>query len=307
MAPRDYRRFGAFPPPSRPRPVEGGIKARSRTGAIGETWWSRRFIDILESFGLGARLQRGRSYARRGQVMDLEVGSGEVAATVQGSRVRPYKVRIAVRTLSPRDWGRAEREMASKAVYAAQLLAGEMPPNVEGAFASCRLSLFPTSGKELSSSCTCPDWASPCKHVAAAFYILAESFDSDPFLVFAWRGRTREQLLDSLRRLRGGGPVAVEHQEPETDPLSMEAGRPLTPVAGDFWAAGSELEGLRTNLRAADVPDALLRQLGPGPASFGLHDIVELLASAYEAMALYAEDLGSREEAVGAWESSERA
>src|SRR5215831_13378587 len=124
--------------PSRPLPVEGGIKAQSQRGGIGETWWSRRFIEILESFDFGSRLERGRHYARRGQVLDLDVRKGVVEARVQGSRVRPYRVRLGVETLDERDWARAERVMAGRAAFAAKLLAGEMPPDIEEAFAACR-------------------------------------------------------------------------------------------------------------------------------------------------------------------------
>src|SRR5215510_15212257 len=119
----DYWRYRRYVP-SRPRSVQGGIKAQSRRGDIGETWWSRRFIAILESFDYASRLQRGRHYARRGQVMDLEVRKGVVEARVQGSRPRPYRVRLGVETLDERDWQRAERAMAAKASFAAMLLAG---------------------------------------------------------------------------------------------------------------------------------------------------------------------------------------
>src|ERR1700730_19436141 len=93
----DLRRFGYFPR-SRPRQVEGGIKARSRKGDIGETWWSKRFIEVLESFDFSSRLQRGRSYARRGQVLELKVSAGEGKARVQGSRGGPPPGRTAAKT-----------------------------------------------------------------------------------------------------------------------------------------------------------------------------------------------------------------
>src|SRR5262245_39002125 len=205
MPDRQFRDFG-FVPRSQPVRVEGGIRARSRRGDFAGTWWSRRFIEILESYEYGARLRRGRSYARAGQVLDLTVARGVVRARVQGSRPRPYRVEVTVRTLSDRDWERAERTMAEKAVFAARLLAGEMPDEIEEAFTASRLTLFPRSGRELASSCTCPDWASPCKHVAAVFYLLAEAFDRDPFLIFEWRGRTKDELLGRLRALRGSEP-----------------------------------------------------------------------------------------------------
>jgi uncharacterized Zn finger protein len=284
MSSGDLRRFGYFPR-SRPRQVQGGIKARSRKGDIGETWWSKRFIEVLESFDFSSRLQRGRSYARRGQVLELKVSAGEVEARVQGSRARPYRVRIAVKTLGPKDWDRAERAMASKAVFAAKLLAGEMPREIEDAFSACKLSLFPAAGRELASACSCPDWASPCKHVAAAFYILAEAFDADPFLVFTWRGRTKEGLIESLRALRGGGDAGPEDGMPELDPPGSEAPTPLPDSAEEFWHPGPGLEELRIKPWVAEVPDALLRQLGPPPAELGLADLPELLAPAYAAMA----------------------
>ena len=89
-----------FFPPSRPRAVEGGIKARSQRGAIAQTWWSERFIAVLEDIGMGNRLQRGRGYARKGQVISLAVDAGSVTAWVQGSRSRPYRVRIATNQVS---------------------------------------------------------------------------------------------------------------------------------------------------------------------------------------------------------------
>ena len=95
-------------PPSRPIRVAGGIKARSKRGAIGEQWWSRRFIGVLESYGMSGRLARGRSYARAGQVLDFELAQGRVTARVQGSRVRPYQVRIGVLPLTTAQWQRVQ-------------------------------------------------------------------------------------------------------------------------------------------------------------------------------------------------------
>jgi len=263
--------------------VDGGITARSRRGDIGETWWSRRFIAILESFGFGSRLERGRHYARRGQVLDLEVERGVVAARVQGSRPKPYRVRLGVETLDDRDWARAERAMATKAVFAAKLLAGEMPREIEEAFAACRLSLFPTSANQLSSSCTCPDSVSPCKHVAAVFYLLAEAFDRDPFLVFTWRGRTREELLERLSALRRPEQRAVG-REAETD--HEEGAEPAPEELLDrFWQAGPELDQVRIRPWAGGAPDAAIRRLGPIGVTVRGTDLADLLAGACRTLA----------------------
>lgn len=270
-------------PPAPRRRAEGGIAARSRRGAIGETWWSRRFIEVLESFRMGGRLARGRSYARSGQVMDLEVSRGTVTARVQGSRARPYRVAIAVPCLTERDWRRAEDAMAAQAIFLAKLLAGEMPAEIEEAFAECRLSLFPASRRDLATSCTCPDFANPCKHVAAALYILAERFDEDPFLIFAWRGRPRDRLLENLRLLRAdAGEAAVPAPSPEPERATSTAG---------FWGAGPELSGVRVHPKAAEVPDAILRELDPLPLGIADGDPAAILAPAYRLIAEGAERL----------------
>ena len=102
--------------PPTPLAAQGGIAARSRDGAIGESWWSERFIDLLESFGLGSRLERGRAYARAGQVTELDVEPGIVLAKVQGSRYTPYRVRIRAKTLTEPQWRRVEKAMAARAL-----------------------------------------------------------------------------------------------------------------------------------------------------------------------------------------------
>jgi uncharacterized Zn finger protein len=274
--------FWRSEPPRRLRLAEGGIQARSRRGDIGESWWSQRFIAILEDFEYGSRLERGRHYARRGQVLDLEVRPGVVEAAVQGTRVRPYRVRLGVQMLSEGDWARAERAMAAKALFMAKLLSGEMPHEIEEVFAACQLTLFPASGQELASSCSCPDLAGPCKHVAAVFYLLAEAFDRDPFLVFTWRGRTREELVEHLRALRGEGTAG---QLAAAD--AAEA--PLEACLDRFWSAGPQREEVQVRPWSAATPDALVRQLGPVGITVRGRDVAEALAEAYRSMSAAAQ------------------
>jgi len=195
---------GWWPPPSTPIAVEGGLQARSQRGRIGDTWWSQRFIAVLESFGIGSRLQRGKRYARAGQVLGMEISPGRITASVQGSRAKPYRVFIETNALTTAEWDAVEAVMASSAIFVAMLLADEMPEEIEEAFATSSVSLFPASANELDSACSCPDWENPCKHIAAVFFLLAEAFDRDPFFIFAWRGRSKEELLTSLRARRRG-------------------------------------------------------------------------------------------------------
>src|ERR1700691_6701256 len=116
---------------ARPIRVDGGIKAVSKRGAIGEQWWSRRLIDVLESYGMSGRLARGRSYARAGQVLNFKLTQGKVTAQVQGSRARPYDVRIGVLPLTTAQWRRVLDRLARPALFRGKLLAGEVPPQIE--------------------------------------------------------------------------------------------------------------------------------------------------------------------------------
>ncbi|MFZ0158700.1 MAG: SWIM zinc finger family protein, partial [Kineosporiaceae bacterium] len=205
MSPFDRRSRGFFPP-SRPITAEGGIKARSTRGAIGSSWWSRRFIDALESLAVGGRLARGRTYARAGQVLSLELSAGLVRARVQGSRPTPYRVSLAVKPFSEPVWSTVEAALAEQAIYSAHLLAGAMPPDIDEVFAAAGAPLFPARRGDLTMACSCPDWEVPCKHLAATIYLLGERFDADPFEILAWRGRDRQTLLAHLRDLRGAEP-----------------------------------------------------------------------------------------------------
>ncbi|MFT3872205.1 MAG: SWIM zinc finger family protein [Nocardioides sp.] len=258
-------------PQSRPRTVEGGLRARSARGAIGQTWWSERFVSALEHLGLGNRLQRGRNYARRGQVLNLDVDAGAVTADVQGSRPRPYRVRIGLAAYGKAKWVELEEALAGEAWYAAQLLAGEMPEEIEDLFAAHGARLFPADVDELSLDCTCPDRAVPCKHIAAAFYLLAEAFDDDPFAILAWRGRDRETLLAALRSLRSSAASAQ----------ASVASRPLEECMDSYFDTAAPIPPLTRPAATGSALDAL-----PDPG-LSLRDrpLLDLLRPAYLAFA----------------------
>ena len=263
-----------YPPPSKPRPVEGGLRARSRQGAIAKTWWSERFITVLESIGVGGRLQRGRTYARKGQVLDLRLDAGAVTAQVQGSRARPYRVRIGLAAFDKGQWGRVCQALADDAWYTARLLAGEMPPDIEQVFASVRLSLFPASARELSMDCSCPDWSVPCKHLAAVFYLLAEIFDDDPFAVLAWRGRDREALLATISALRTGGHAA--------DRTADDA--PAVPLAEQMTSFYDLQARIPRRAAPAGSADALLDQVPAIDVTVRGRTLTDVLRPAYRGL-----------------------
>jgi uncharacterized Zn finger protein len=268
--------------PSRPRTVKDGIKAKSQRGDIGETWWSKRWIGVLESFNMGARLSRGRSYARQGQVVSIDVQPGVVTAKVQGSQPRPYKVTIHLQPLSDRDWDSVTDAMASQAIFAAKLLAGEMPQNIEDAFREVKISLFPIAGKELETDCSCPDWANPCKHIAAVYYLLAERFDEDPFLIFKLRGRTKEEIIETLREKRAKTLPSESVLSPvETSATVDDTTLPLEECLDTFWQAGEVLSTFAVHLTTPEIDNAILKRLGETPFTIRGHNIISHLSQAY--------------------------
>ena len=282
---------------SGPIAVEGGVKARSKRGAIGERWWSRRFIEVLESYGagMGGRLQRGKNYARRGQVLEFSLAAGKVAARVQGSRPQPYQVTITVAPLTTAQWNEVESRLAAQALFRARLLAGEMPAEIEQVFADAGTPLFPESARDLTMDCNCPDWGVPCKHLAAVCYVLAEAFDDDPFAMLAWRGKPRADLLAALRG-RGAGRVAglapsdgparaLEADSPALAVLSDLVGRPIEESLADFWSPGLSQARLRAVPPSpVTPPDLLLRVSDPPPVEVRGQSLRDLLALAYRSL-----------------------
>jgi uncharacterized Zn finger protein len=268
------RRWDNFPPRSVPLAAQGGIKAESRQGDFGKSWWARRWQSVLEGFRIGGRLARGRTYARAGQVLSIDINTGEVKASVQGSRPKPYSVSIKVTVLDEEEWGKVLEVLSRQALFVAKLLAGEMPHDIERAFTQAKLSLFPQKRGDLKTDCSCPDDANPCKHIAAVYYLLGEEFDRDPFLLFRLRGLDREKLLAHLgRSAPGGGPKApvAESQSPR-EPLSLH------PSA--FWAL-PPADDLFGEVQAPPVAMGPLLRLGKFPLWRGERPLSESLEPAY--------------------------
>ncbi len=219
--------------PSHPLPAKGGIKAQSARGGFGVTWWGKRWVKVTEASDVGARLSRGRTYARQGQILSLEILKGRIEARVQGSRANAYKITVTVQVFTESEWQKVARALGSQAIFSARLLAGELPEETESLFLEAGLSLFPEPGISLDHSCSCPDWSNPCKHIAAILYLLAEELDRDPFLLFRLRGMEREEFLDLLKHSASETTSQTETpEEGDSVPaLAVPGTSPLPPPA----------------------------------------------------------------------------
>jgi uncharacterized Zn finger protein len=250
---------------------------------FGRTWWGRAWLEALEQRARldPDRLPRGRDYARSGTVGELTLAPGEARARVQGRKTEPYEVRIRVRRFTDDEWDRVLVAISARLGHAAALLDGELPPEIARDAAAAGLDLLPGGG-ELGPRCSCPDDADPCKHSAAACYLITDALDTDPFALFLLRGRTRDQVLAGIRARRRG-TVAARAAGPGTD-------------VGDHADAGAD-EGVdaRTAFGAPEsalpIPSVPLPPRRPGtPAALpvdpppwrsGLReDLVELAADA---------------------------
>jgi uncharacterized Zn finger protein len=224
-------------------------------------WWAQRWIDVLESFGWTQRLARGRNYARGGNVLSMDFQAAQVVAQVQGTAPAPYDVSLALDRFSDEQWEEVIANLAGEAIFAAKLLAGEMPQHIERAFIASGLSLFPFTKWDIHSECSCPDSANPCKHVAAVYYLMGERFDQDPFVLFALRGRTRTEIIRRLRELRGGST------EIENAPVVAEELKPLTQVG--FWELTGELDSSLVVIAPPPSGETILDILGAPPIEAG--------------------------------------
>jgi uncharacterized Zn finger protein len=284
MSWRDFYYFK----PSTPLAAKGGIKAQSKQGSFAKNWWASRWLAVLEGFHLGARLTRGRSYARRGQVLEIQVEKGAIKAKVQGSRPRPYSVHIQVKTLSTADQGKLGKALAQQALFAAKLLAGEMPQDIEQAFANVGLSLFPERFDDLKTECSCPDWSNPCKHIAAVYYLMGEEFDRDPFLIFKLRGVDRDRLSAHLGEEASVSP-AQPRATPPGRPTVVE--EPVEPSAAAFWVGKELPQGWLGEVRTPPLQAALLRRLGNFPFWRGNERFIDALVPVYAGASESAQEL----------------
>ncbi|MCU0525055.1 MAG: SWIM zinc finger family protein [Elainella sp. Prado103] len=254
------------------------------TKGFSKTWWGQQFIAALEEITDPGRLSRGRSYARGNKVKSFQIQDGGVMAQVRGS-VNPYfgvykeplyTTVVNMKPISPAKWNAVIAHIATKASFISKLLLNEVPDNIEEAFQPLGVHLLPHARSDFETSCTCPDYSNPCKHIAGVYYLLASELDRDPFLLFELRGLSRERLRQELARSPLGIALAAELSEPSaprsansyhTAPRSEEIAPAAAPISlRDFWQGAKRLPKTIDPPPSIQVPAVLIKKQGDYPS-----------------------------------------
>ena len=281
--------------PDAPKRVRNGLKLRGDGPYNPGSWVARRWIRSLEAAMAPLHMAEGLEYARRGQTITLDVGLGVVEAQVQGRAPGPYRTVLRVPQLEQSQWEDSIDAMAREAIYAAKILAGELPQSAEGLFRAAGAELCPADGI-IDAACTC-ETSGPCKHSAAIGYLAAEQLDETPLLMFTLRGMRASQVAKRLvqtRAVQSHGHAAAHGDAAFT--MTVDDAPPLEECLEEFWRCGPELSEIEKLPPPDHAPHALLRRMGPSPLP-GRFPLVGLLASVYDTVRGAAIDL--RDEAEG--------
>ncbi|NEQ97017.1 MAG: hypothetical protein F6K30_09870 [Cyanothece sp. SIO2G6] len=246
------------------------------------TWWGKKFIEAIEKIVDSGRLSRGRSYARGNKVKSFTIKNNVVDAKVRGS-VNPYfgvykeplyNTQIKFETISRAKWNKVIEAIASRASLISRLLLNEIPDNIEDCFKPLGVNLLPTSRKDFKSTCSCPDYSNPCKHIAGVHYLLAAELDNDPFLLFELRGISREDLKAELAKSPLGQALSAEMntQEQALTPVESyytKADMMAAPTSTDlktFWQGAKRLPQTIEAPPATTVTAIAVKKQGDFPA-----------------------------------------
>ena len=180
--------YWEYYPRAAPRPKAKPGKERKK---FGTTWWGKKWVDILSKFEHDQRMSRGRSYARADMVKKFKIARCLISANVKGSSGN-YRVKINFKKFNEKEWGRITGKFASTPILISRLLNNELPEDIE------KITGYSFVPKSFKAECTCPDYANPCKHIAAVFYTLADEIDYDPMILFNLKGIEKEELFGRL-------------------------------------------------------------------------------------------------------------
>jgi len=163
---------------------------------FGNSWWGEQWLKALTKIDYSNRIPRGKSYARRGMVSELEINNGKISSRVKGSRRTPYNVELTMGVFSNAKMDALLDDLINYPSIVSGLLNGKMDQQLEDVASQHGLNIFPESSKDMKMKCSCPDFAVPCKHIAAVIYKVCSDIDKNPFILFEFRNVDLKRLLD---------------------------------------------------------------------------------------------------------------
>lgn len=251
-------------------------------GKQAKTWWGQRFIAALEDFTDSGRLARGRSYSSDKRIKQWLLVKGQVQAKIRGNtnpyfgvyKEPTYKVSVEMTHFTDVQWKKIIARLSERASFISRLLVNEIPETIETVFAENKVHLLPTSYKDFKVSCSCPDYAVPCKHIAGVCYRLAGLLDQDPFLLFEMRGLASEKLLQELANSPLGKVLSDAKQGAENEMTSTKSfyTRPVSIELPDeislktWWHGSIPLPKVIEPCQVATIPAMLIKKGGDFPA-----------------------------------------
>lgn len=170
--------------------------------SVEQSFWSKKWIELFQTLDSGNRISQGKYFAKMGQVVYLKIQKGFAIAKVQDNKPLPYRVRIELEKIPEDIWTKILNDIANDTSSCAKLLARQLPHKITDYFEKYGYSFLPVIDNDLKAGCTCPDWANPCKHTSAAFYIFAQLISENPFILFKIRGKTESEIFTILREIR---------------------------------------------------------------------------------------------------------
>lgn len=237
------------------------------------SWYSERLLGLLEDLGIDPYLEAGLEIFQKRKVLDFAVTPGRVSAKVLADEQKPHRVAFLLDQFEDADWVKIFDELSKKSLFFAKLLGSEIPSEIESAFRESGYPLLPSSPEQLRLFCDCSN--SPCEHVAGLYYRFSQAIDLDPFLIFLLRGRGKDETVFELRKHRTHleRPLEIDASDEGIVPTpNRSALQGIAPE--DFWKMSKQVDKLSYNIRADELPAAILRHLEPLPLA-GLEDFIE--------------------------------
>lgn len=230
-----------------------------------KTWWGEKFVSALEAYIDPGRLQRGKAYRTDSRVLDFKIDGGEIKAILRGN-INPYfgvtkepkyKVQLQFEQISQKQWQVIIKNISGNALWLSKLMLNEIPSDIGSAFGNG--SLLPASYKDVKTSCNCPDYSDPCKHIAGVYYRIASILDSNPMLLFQLRGLAPEKLHQELKKTELGqafsehltlpDSVEMEYQDYKYTPTYIKQDKKvLTNNAKQFWSMPASVHSINENI-----------------------------------------------------------